>query len=307
METRVLKYFLMVAKLGNVTKAANNLHITQPTLSRQIADLEKEMGIALFDRSNRHLTLTKAGTVFQQKAQMIIDLIDQTEIELKQQDDELTGTIHLGCVESSASMFIMKVIKHMQRLFSNVHFEIYTGNGDDLRERLDQGFLDVALLIEPVETAKYNYLVLPTKDTWGLLARNDDPLAQKGVVTNTDLYKIPLVTNQRGIVRDELNDILKLDPHKLNIVAEYNLSSNVIQLVKLGNYYLLGIKGIYEMHDDPEITFIPFSPTKQTGHVLAWRKNTILSPATQKFIQLVNDTISNESAKVGRQKRRQGN
>lgn len=292
METRVLNYFLMVAKLGNVTRAAENLHITQPTLSRQIADLEKEMGIELFDRSNRHLVLTKAGTVFQQRAQMIIDLIKQTEIEVKQENDELTGTIHLGCVESSASNFIMEIVKKMQQLFPNVKFDIYTGNGDTLRERIDQGFIDVALLIEPIETAKYNYLVLPTKDTWGVLMRKDDPLAKKNRITNNDLYQLPIITNHRSLVRDELIDILKLSPSKLNIVAEYNLTSNVIQLVKLGDYYLLGIKGIYEMHNDPEITFVPFAPAKETGHVLAWRKNTMLSPATEKFIQMVTDKIS---------------
>lgn len=295
METRVLHYFLMVAKLGNVTKAAKSLHITQPTLSRQIADLESEMGIKLFDRSNRHLVLTKAGTVFQQRAKMILDLIAQTEVEVKQENDELTGTIHIGCVESSASMFVMKIVKQMQKLYPNVKFDIYTGNGDTLRERIDQGFLDCALLIEPVETAKYNYMVLPTKDTWGILVRKDDSLAQKNYVTNTDLYKIPLITNHRSLVRDELIDILKLNPNKLNIVAEYNLTSNAIQLVKLGDYYLLGIKGIYEMHNDPEITFIPFSPTKQTGHVLAWRKNTLLSPATKKFIQLVSETVNHQA------------
>lgn len=285
----------MVAKLGNVTKAAKSLHITQPTLSRQIADLEAEMGIKLFDRSNRHLVLTKAGTVFQQRAKMILDLIAQTEVEVKQENDELTGTIHIGCVESSASIFIMKIVKHMQNLFPNVKFDIYTGNGDTLRERLDQGFLDCALLIEPIETAKYDYMVLPTKDTWGILARKDEPLAQKNFVTNTDLYKVPLITNHRSIVRDELIDILKLNPNKLDIVAEYNLTSNAIQLVKLGDYYLLGIKGIYEMHNDPEITFIPFSPTKQTGHVLAWQKNTILSPATKRFIQLISETINHNT------------
>lgn len=292
METRVLHYFLAVAKIGNVTKAAESLHITQPTLSRQIADLEKEIGVELFDRSNRRLVLTKAGTMFQQRAQMILDLIQQTEIEVTQENNELTGTVHLGCVESDASFFIMRIVKKMQKSFPNVKFDIYTGNGDVLRERLDQGFTDVALLIEPVETVKYNYLVLPTKDTWGVLMKKDDPLAHKATISSDDLYKMPLITNHRNLVRDEINDVLKLNPNKLNIVAEYNLTSNVIQLVKLGNYYLLGIKGIHDMHNDPDIKFVPFTPTKKVGHVLAWRKNTMLAPTTKKFIQMVNDEIS---------------
>ncbi|WGN89875.1 LysR family transcriptional regulator [Ligilactobacillus faecis] len=289
METRVLNYFLMVAKLGNVTRAAENLHITQPTLSRQIADLEAELGVKLFDRTKRHLTLTKAGTIFQQRAMMILDLIDQTEVELSQEQDELTGTIHLGCVESNASSFMMKLVTQFQEKFPNVHFDIYTGNGDILKERLDQGLLEVALLIEPIETAKYNYLVLPTKDTWGVLMRSADPLAKKGALTREALYKLPLIIPHRNLVRDELTDILKIAPSKLNTLVESNLSSNALQLVKYGHYYLLGIKGVYELHNDPEITFLPFSPLKQTGHVLAWRKNALLSPVTQKFIQFVTD------------------
>lgn len=236
--------------------------------------------------------LTKAGTMFQQHSQMILDLIKQTEIEVSEENDELTGTIHLGCVESSASSLLMKNVKQMQSKYPHVKFDIYTGNGDTLRERIDQGLLNVALLIEPVETVKYNYLVMPTKETWGLLMRKDDPLANKTQITNNDLYKLSLITNRRNLVRDEINDVLKLNPHKLNIMAETNLSSNVLQLVKLGGYYQLGIKGVFEMHHDPDIAFVPFSPTKETGHVLAWRKNTILSPATEKFIQMVNEAIS---------------
>ncbi|WP_369940723.1 LysR family transcriptional regulator substrate-binding protein [Ligilactobacillus faecis] len=158
-----------------------------------------------------------------------------------------------------------------------------------LRERLDQGLLEVALLIEPIETAKYNYLVLPTKDTWGVLMRSADPLAKKGALTREALYKLPLIIPHRNLVRDELTDILKIAPSKLNTLVESNLSSNALQLVKYGHYYLLGIKGVYELHNDPEITFLPFSPLKQTGHVLAWRKNALLSPVTQKFIQLVTN------------------
>lgn len=158
-----------------------------------------------------------------------------------------------------------------------------------LRERLDQGLLEVALLIEPIETAKYNYLVLPTKDAWGVLMRSADPLAKKGALTREALYKLPLIIPHRNLVRDELTDILKIAPSKLNILVESNLSSNALQLVKYGHYYLLGIKGVYELHNDPEITFLPFSPLKQTGHVLAWRKNALLSPVTQKFIQFVTD------------------
>ncbi|QNQ83476.1 LysR family transcriptional regulator [Lactobacillus sp. PV037] len=158
MDTRVLNYFLTVAKTGNVTKAANKLHITQPTLSRQISDLEKQLNITLFDRTNRHLRLTKAGTFFKKRAELILELVSQTEKDIHTQESELSGIIRIGCVESSASTWLMKIIKKMNHHFPNVQFDIYTANGDDLKEKLDQNSLDLALLLEPIEAKKYNYL-----------------------------------------------------------------------------------------------------------------------------------------------------
>lgn len=291
METRVLNYFLMVAKTGNVTKAAENLHITQPTLSRQMVDLEDELGIKLFDRSNRRLDLTHAGVLFQERARMILNLIDQTENELNEQGDELSGTIHLGCVESSASIFIMQMVKKMQEKYPQVKFDLYTANGDDLKERLDQGLLDLALLIEPIEATKYNYFVLQIKDTWGIITRKDDEIAKKKAITASDLYKLPLTFVTRNLVRNDLADVLKLDINRLNILLNCNLPGNALQLVKMKGYYMLGLKGVMEMSDDPELAFVPIKPKKEIGHLIVWRKNSLVSPATERFIQLINDSV----------------
>lgn len=292
METRILKYFITVANYGNVTKAAEQLHITQPTLSRQINELEKEVGVDLFDRTNHRLTLTKAGAFFQQRAQMILDFVSQTESELQNQSSELTGTIRLGCVESSVSKMAMEFVEKMQKSYPNIEFDLLSASGNDLKEKLDQGLLDVIILIEPIETAKYHYLSLPIKDQWGLIVNQDSYLAKKEFVTATDLYTIPLAIPKRNIVRDELIDVLKLDANKLNIRSTHNLSGNSLLLVKSGFFSLISIKGILEINNNSGLKFVPFKPYTYAGHIVAWKKNTYLSPATEKFIQLIADEIN---------------
>ncbi|WP_240411679.1 LysR family transcriptional regulator [Limosilactobacillus vaginalis] len=285
MDTRVIKYFLTVAQTNNITHAAQQLHITQPTLSRQMIDLEKELGVTLFDRKQRRIALTSEGVLFQQRASTILSLLDQTKQELQNTAEELTGALNIGCVVSRVSRFVMQIISNFQKKYPNVSFNLYDGNGDLLRQRLDSGLEDFAVLIEPVEAAKYNFIELPVHEQWGLIVKSADPLAKKQAITKSDLYKIPLIVPTRNIVRDEISDVLKLDQIKLNIMATNNLPSNAYELLKAGNYYMLGIEGIVNSFHDPELTFIPFSPLKETGHVLAWRKNTVVTPVMEKFLQ----------------------
>ncbi len=285
MDTRVIKYFLTVAQTNNITHAAQQLHITQLTLSRQMIDLEKELGVTLFDRKQRRIALTSEGVLFQQRASTILSLLDQTKQELQNTAEELTGALNIGCVVSRVSRFVMQIISNFQKKYPNVSFNLYDGNGDLLRQRLDSGLEDFAVLIEPVEAAKYNFIELPVHEQWGLIVKSADPLAKKQAITKSDLYKIPLIVPTRNIVRDEISDVLKLDQTKLNIMATNNLPSNAYELLKAGNYYMLGIEGIVNSFHDPELTFIPFSPHKETGHVLAWRKNTVVTPVMEKFLQ----------------------
>ena len=295
MDTRVLNYFLTVAKEGNVTKAAHKLHITQPTLSRQISDLEASLNVKLFDRTNRHLKLTQAGNFFEKRAHMILDLVSQTELDLQTQENELTGIIHLGSVESSASIWLMNLVKKMQKRYPQVVFDIYTANGDDLKEKLDQGILDLALLLEPIEAKKYNYIRVPIKDTWGIIAAKDSYLAKKEVITTSDLYQIPLTLSKRSLVRNELAQSLELNPNRLNITSTHNLASNPLQLVKNHSSFHLGIKGVLELHNDPDLVFIPLEPNTTTGHIIAWRKNTYLSSLTTTFLQLITETLNSSN------------
>ncbi|WP_418525080.1 LysR family transcriptional regulator [Limosilactobacillus vaginalis] len=285
MDTRVIKYFLTVAQTNNITHAAQQLHITQPTLSRQMIDLEKELGVTLFDRKQRRMALTSEGVLFQQRASTILSLLDQTKQELQNTAEELTGVLNIGCVVSRVSKFVIQIVSSFQKKYPNVSFNLYDGNGDLLRQRLDSGLEDFAVLIEPVEAAKYNFIELPVHEQWGLIVKSADPLAKKQAITKSDLYKIPLIAPTQNIVRDEISDVLKLDQTKLNIMATNNLPSNAYELLKAGNYYMLGIEGIVNSFHDPKLTFIPFSPHKETGHVLAWRKNTVVTPVMEKFLQ----------------------
>ncbi|MEE6661963.1 LysR family transcriptional regulator, partial [Limosilactobacillus pontis] len=245
MDTRVIKYFLTVAHTNNITKAAKQLHVTQPTLSRQIMDLESELGVTLFDRQQRRMELTQAGVLFQRRATTILQLLDQTEAELLRQDsDELTGTINLGCVVSSVSPYLMGLVDQFQQAHRAVRFNLFDGDGDFLRRQLDEAATELACLIEPVEAAKYNYLVLPSREQWGIILRADDPLAKKTAFTRDDLYKLPLIIPHRNIVRDEVSDVLKLDQRRLNVRASNNQPSNAIALIRTGHYYGLAIKDV---------------------------------------------------------------
>lgn len=294
MDTRVLKYFLTVANTNNITKAAKQLHITQPTLSRQIMDLERELDVTLFDRNQRRMQLTKAGVTFQRRATTLLQLLKQAEDELHQEGDQLAGEINLGCVISSISPFIMKLVTEFQHKYPAVTFNIFDGDGDVLRRQLDEGTNDLVCLLEPVEAVKYNYFVLPQREQWGIIMRSDDALTRRTGITKEDLYKLPLVLPHRNIVRDEVSDVLKLDQNKLNIKATNNLPDNVAELVRLGHYYALAIQGIPQVEHDPELAFVPFYPPKRTGHVIAWRKNNVLTPVAEKFLQFVVDHVDQQ-------------
>lgn len=254
-------------------------------------DLETELDIKLFNRENRRLQLTKAGILFQQRATTMLQLLDQTENDLHQQEEALTGEINLGSAVSSVSPYITKIIFEFQKLYPNVIFNLSDGDGDVLRRQLDEGINDLVCLLEPVEAAKYNFLELPVREEWGVMMKKSTPLAKYSTITKEDFYKIPLILPHRSIVRDEVSDILKLDQTRLNIRATTSLPGNTVSLLRNSNYYGLTIKGVYNNFHDPDLVFVPLVPNKSTGDVLAWRKNTILSPAIEKFLQFVNEQI----------------
>ena len=291
MDVRVLKYFLAVAKEGSITKAAEILHVTQPTLSRQIMDLENELGTQLLLRGKRKVTLTSSGIIFQQRAKEIVALLEKAERDIAEHSSMLGGMISIGCVESIASTLLPDAIEAFRIQHPMVQYEIYTANGDIIRDRIDSGHIDAGILIEPVETAKYEFIPIAFKDIWGVFMRNDDPLAKQESIYINDLAELPLIMPQRPIVRDEIESWIGESAKSLRVLAHYNLITNVMLLVERGLGYAISIHGAYTIRPNDKICFVPFSPEKMSGHVIAWKKNRMLNAPTSLFLEYARSSF----------------
>lgn len=290
MDLRVLKYFLAVAKEGNITKAAEVLHVTQPTLSRQLMELEKEMGASLFVRGKRQITLTESGILFQQRVKEITFLFDKTERDLAEQKDLINGVVSIGCVETVASAMMPEMIDHFSKQYPLVQYELYSADGDDIREKLDHGNIDIGVLLEPIETAKYDFIRLPFREVWGILVRQDDPLAERDSVHVEDILDLPLILPRRTLVQSEIAGWLGVGIDRLKIFASHNLLTNTALLVERGLGCAICVRGAYTIRANEKTRFVPFAPERTTGHVLAWKKNRIFTAATSLFIQLIKNT-----------------
>ena len=232
MEFRLLKYFLMVAREENITKAANLLHITQPTLSRQLIQLEEELGVTLFQRSKHRIILTEDGMLLRRRANEIISLMEKTQQELTKECDDLVGEISIGCGETQNMSYLSQKIKDFHRVHPLVKFHIHSTTADEIKERIENGLLDMGLVTEPVDISKYNFFRLPQKEQWGILVHEKHRLAQKTFITPDDLINEPLIIAKRIAVQNELINWFNNSPEKLNIVATYNLILNAANMVK---------------------------------------------------------------------------
>ena len=285
MELRVLRYFLTVAREGNITKAAEILHITQPTLSRQLMELEEELRTNLFMRGKRHITLTNEGLLLNQRAKEIIELADKTEREFMEQKNLIGGVISIGCVESMAALVLPELLEAFSMKYPQVQYDLYNAYADDIKEKLDKGLIDIGLLLEPVERSKYDFIRLPQQERWGVLMQRSDPLAQKEFITLKDISAFPLIIPKRTIVQNEIANWFDDDYNKLHIFATYNLLSNATLLVEKGLVYAVCLQGALSIRDDSATFFVPFTPEHTTKSVLIWQKNHIFSSASSLFIQ----------------------
>ena len=288
MDLRVLQYFLAVAKEGNITRAADALHLTQPTLSRQL----KELGVVLFDRGNRKISLTDAGVLFQQRAAEPVALLDKTRRELSEQEDLLGGVVSIGCVESKASLLLPGLLSAFHKEYPQVRYDLYSAIGDDIKEKLDRGVLDLGILIEPVEVAKYDYRRLPVRDRWGVVLTCGHPLAEKGEISLDQLARLPLNLPRREIVQEEISSWFAGQGPKLQALHYHSLLTNSLPLAQAGDAYPLCVEGAYTIRPTPGLTFVPIAPERAVGHVLAWKKNRLFSRATDRFIRFFMEYIS---------------
>ena len=285
MEFRVLRYFLMVAREENITRAAALLHITQPTLSRQLMQLEEELGVRLFHRSKHSIVLTEEGMLLKRRAQEMVSLSDKTVRELSHNREILSGEIAIGCGETKSMEFLSERIRDFQREHPLVQFHIHSAIADDIKERIEKGLLDMGLLTEPVNVGKYEFIRMPQREKWGVLTRRDSALALKKEIRPEDLLHIPLLMVRRELVRNELASWFGDCYEKLNVVFTSNLNTNGAIMVYNGLAYSIVIEGAISLWDQTKMTYRPLTPTLQSTSVLAWKRGQPFSSAATKFIR----------------------
>lgn len=291
MEIRVLQYFLAVAREENITKAAESLYITQPTLSRQLGALEEELGAILFERGGSKKTvLTEAGLLLKRRAEEIVELADKTAQEFSKPIDVLEGIISIGAAESFSAEIIADVMNVFRENYPKVKFDIFSNNAPSVREKLDRGLLDFGILIEPIDVSKYDWLRLKAVEEWGVLMRSDSELAKQDHVTYQDLVGLPMLCSKQ-IANGEFDSWFKGSKDSLNIVATYNLINNAAMLVQHGLGYAISIDGAVALHKNDELVFKPFYPKKTNTSVLVWKKQPLNCAICNKFIETVKMLI----------------
>lgn len=287
MELRVLRYFLAVAREETISGAAKYLHLSQPSLSRQLMDLEKELGKELFVRGNRRITLTDDGELLRKRASEIIMLVEKTESELRDTQEVISGDIHIGGGETYAMRLIAKTAKELQKTYPDIRYHLYSGNGDDVMEKLDKGLLDFGLMIEPFDKKKYDYIKLPIMDTWGLLMPKDSPLAAKDEISPEDIRDLPLIVSRQTMMLYELSGWMGKPMEEWNIAGTYNLIFNASLMVAEGVGYALCIDRLVNTYENSSVCFRPFTPRQEVGIDIVWKKYQVFSKAAEKFLERI--------------------
>ncbi|HIX81624.1 MAG TPA: LysR family transcriptional regulator [Candidatus Erysipelatoclostridium merdavium] len=292
MEFRVLQYFLAIARKETISKAAESLHITQPTLSRQMKGLEEQLGKQLFIRGNRKINLTEEGILLRQLAEEIISLVEKTESEIMHSDTTISGDIYIGSGETEGMRILAKVIDTCHKEYPKIKFHLYSGNSQDVVEKIENGLIDFGVLIEPADISKYDFIKLPVKDKWGVLMRKDSPIASLKSITADTLKKLPLICSNQEIVKNEISGWLNDDYNKLNIVATYNLIYNASLLVEEGSGYALGLDKLINTSGNSKLCFIPLEPKLEVGLTLIWKKYHLFSKAASYFLNQLRKEIN---------------
>lgn len=291
MEIRVLKYFLAIAREESISGAAEVLHLSQPTLSRQIKDMEDELGKQLLIRGNRKVTLTEEGMILRKRAEEIIDLVNKAENEITLSNETIGGDIYIGTGESDALRVIAKAAGIITKDYPHIHFHITSGDTVDISENLDKGLFDFCIFWGNIDTSKYNYLSLPMKDRWVVIMRKDSPLADKPYISPEDLYDKPLILSRHSLAEGALNTWFKTDPSKLNVVAEYNLVFNASLMVDEGMGYAVSFDKIINVTGDSNLCIKPIKPELEIGMSIVWKKYQIFSKAGEKFLEILEEIL----------------
>ena len=294
MEIRVLEYFLTVVREESISKAAKALHITQPTLSRQLAQLEEDSGVRLFQRGARKIELTNEGILLRHRAEEILALVEKTKRELALQEEQIEGVISIGSGKTAAVQTLARACKVFSDQHPRVRFDLYTANADHIREQIENGLLDVGLLLEPVDMASFDFIRLVPKERWVALMRTDHPLTAKTSVTAADLKNIPLILPRRSAVQSELANWFGRRYRHLSILFTSNLSTNSAIMVQNGLGCSLVIEGSVPFWSHEEVTYRPLSPEISAASVIAWKRNAPHGIAAGKFIEFLQGYLDVE-------------
>jgi DNA-binding transcriptional LysR family regulator len=288
MEFRTLTYFLMVAREENITKAAQLLHITQPTLSRQLMQLEEELGVKLFKRSSHNIVLTEEGMLLKRRAQELVSLAEKTKQDLRQSEQELNGEITIGSGEFLSMDYFSRLLKAFRKQHPKVRFHFYSGNANAIRERIEMGLLDIGLLFQVSDIRKYEIITIPIQEEWGILTPNSSELAKKKSILMEDLLGKELILPERFFQFKEFAEWFQGQIDTLKVVATFNLLYNGAIMVRneLGHAICIKLNATYE-----GLTFVPLFPTIQANSIMAWKKGQVLSPTLEVFLEFAKKYI----------------
>lgn len=291
MELRVLQYFLAVAREESFTGAANALHLSQPTLSRQLKDLETELGKQLFIRGSRKIELTDEGRILKKRAEEIVSLVNKTENEIAVSDDHIAGDVFIGAGETVGVRTITKAAKCVRDSYPDIHFHIISGDRTDVVEKLDSGLVDFGLVFGSVDESKYESIRVPNSDLWGVLMRRNSPLADRETIESKDLYDKPLIVSRQADRTGVIKRLLGRSADKLNIVATYNLIFNGALMVQDGLGYALCLESVHQPNRNSELIFKPLSTAISEELHIIWKKDNVFSKASQRFLYEVSKSV----------------
>lgn len=287
MEIRVLKYFLTVVQEESINKAADVLHITQPTLSRQLALMEEQLGVTLFKRSSKGISLTNEGMLLRRRAEEILDLVEKTEKELVEQDELIEGKITIGCGELAAVEVLAKILGEFHEKYPRVQFDLFTATADMVKEQMEKGLVDIGVLLEPVDMEKYEFIRLGCKEKWVVVMRADDPMAERTSVTAKDLEELPLILPRRMGVQNELASWFGDSYKKLDVRFTSNFVNNASIMVRNGLGYAVVVEKALVFGEQEVLTWRPLSPELTSNSVFTWKRNQPFSPAATKLMEYI--------------------
>ena len=292
MDIRVLRYFLAVAREQSFSTAAERLFLSQPTLSRQLKELEDELGKTLLIRSNKGVTLTEEGMILRKRAEEIVDLMDKTEQEVRQNNDSVSGTVYIGAGETYAIKLIADTAHHLKTDYPDIHYSFFSGNGTDVMEKLERGLMDFGLIFGNIDRTKYEAIEIPLHDTWGVLMRRDEPLAQKTSVTIADVSGLDLIIPRQPNHSTMLSEMIAEQAPDANIVAEYNLIYNASVMVNEGMGSAITLDKLINVSGDSRLCFRPFEPSMEAICYFIWKRYPVFTKAASTFLEQFKKDIS---------------